>query len=231
MGLAYVFALVVGMGVLTIQAFLGATHEADGDADGDLDHDLHFEAGHDLHFDADGDADADADAVADVHAGMDAHADAAAVHGDGDHDLGLGGFVALFLSIRFWVFTSLGFGLSGTLLHYLTEVGAAATLATAIVMGLVSGLAVATAFRALKRTSGHAAENTHSAVGRVARVILPCDDNTTGKVRIELAGHSVDLMARTTGLRIEQGDMVVIEEVEDEVAQVSRAPDELQERL
>jgi hypothetical protein len=35
-------------------------------------------------------------------------------------------------------------------------------------------------------------------------------------------------MARTTGLRIERGDAVVIEEIEGDIAYVSRAPDELQ---
>ena len=43
-----------------------------------------------------------------------------------------------------------------------------------------------------------------------------------------LSGQSVDLVAKTTGLRIEKGDSVVIEEVDGDVAYVSRAPDELQ---
>ncbi|MBW2453465.1 MAG: hypothetical protein JRI68_03095 [Deltaproteobacteria bacterium] len=229
MGLAYLFALVVGLGILTIQAVLGskdadADHGADADADHDFDHD----------FDADADADFDADADADADLDADAHVDADAVHvhpgqAHVDQDMGFGSFVALFLSVRFWVFASLGFGLSGTLLHYLTSVGAVATAATAITMGLVSGLAVALAFRALKRTAGARPGHTGTAVGHLGRIIVPCADSVTGKVRIELGGETVDLMAKTTGLRIERGDIVVVEEVEGEVAHVSRAPDELQE--
>jgi hypothetical protein len=215
MGLAYVFALIVGLGILTIQAFLGskdadADHGADADADADLDADL--------------DADADADADADGHLG----ADSVHVHGQAaEQDMGFGSFVALFLSVRFWVFASLGFGLSGTLLHYVTSVGAVATAITAATMGLVSGLAVAMAFRTLKKTAGARPEHTSTAVGHLGRIIVPCGDQTTGQVRIVLGGHTVDLMAKTTGLRIERGDMVVVEEVEGEVAQVSRAPEEL----
>src|SRR5262245_44625695 len=62
---------------------------------------------------------------------VDAHWADAGGHGGHDHDHSHdhhGGarepsMVALFLSTRFWVFTSLGFGLSGTLLHVLNLAG------------------------------------------------------------------------------------------------------------
>jgi hypothetical protein len=47
-------------------------------------------------------------------------------------------------------------------------------------------------------------------------------------VRIEIGGRSVDLVAKTTGLRIERGDTIIVEDVEDDTALVVRAPDELQ---
>ena len=53
------------------------------------------------------DADADADAVG--HDAVHVHPG----HATADQDMGLGSFVALFLSVRFWVFAALGFGLSG----------------------------------------------------------------------------------------------------------------------
>ncbi len=237
MGLAYVFALIVGLGILTIQAFLGSKDaDADHGADADADHDFHVDADGHVDFDADADADFDADADVDLDAdaGADAHVGADSVHVHpgqaADQDMGFGSFVALFLSVRFWVFAALGFGLSGTLLHYVTSVGAVATAMTALTMGLVSGLAVAMAFRALKKTAGVRPQHTASAVGHLGRIIVPCGEQTTGKVRIELGGQTVDLMAKCTGLRIERGDTVVVEEVEGEIAHVSRAPDELQER-
>ena len=223
MGYAYVFALIVGAGILTIQSILGSK-----DADADADHD--FDADGDADLDGDFDADADLDADADVDADADADADGETdIDGHSAQEVAWdGGFVALFLSVRFWVFACLGFGLSGSLLT-LTSVGAIPTAITAIVLGLTCGLGAALAFRTLKRTSGALAEHAgHSAVGRIARVIVPLPETGIGKVRIELGGRSVDLMAKSTGLRIERGDQVVIEDVEGEIAQVCRAPEELQ---
>ena len=69
-------------------------------------------------------------------------------------------------------------------------------------MGLVSGLAAALTYRALRKTASAGAAHTSSTVGRVARVIVPMDKGVTGKVRIQVQGQSVDLMAKTTGVRI-----------------------------
>lgn len=224
MGYAYLFALVVGLGIVMIQAVMGSK-DADVDGDGDVDG---FDK--DLDFDADADADFDADADADVDADGD-------VDG-GDHDVstgvtgGVADLATLFLSIRFWVFFCLGFGLGGTLLTYLTGVGATATAITASALGVVSGLMAAMAFRTLKRTASQAVENTtRAAVGKVARVVVPPHAERLGKVRIELSGQTFDLLARTKGPRIDIGENVIIEEVEGEMAMVSRAPKELQEPL
>jgi membrane protein implicated in regulation of membrane protease activity len=209
MGYAYLFALIVGLGILSIQAVLGSKDGGDGDMDGDADADM----------DADGDADADADADGDADG--DAHTEQELAWSGAD-------FVTLFLSVRFWVFACLGFGLSGTLLHFVTSVGAIPTAITACILGLSSGLSAALMFRLLKRTASSVAEHTDSATGSIGRVIVPVSEASVGKIRIQLAGQSVDLMARTTGLRIERGDAVVIEEIEGDIAYVSRAPDELQ---
>jgi membrane protein implicated in regulation of membrane protease activity len=221
MGLAYVFCLLVGLGILMVQAVLGSKDMEGGGADKDF----HLEADHDVGFDAEADADLDADAEGELdgdHDQGDQH------HGaDKEHDFGIGGLVALFLSVRFWVFGALGFGLSGTLLTYLTSVGAVATFATAMILGIGSGLSAALAFRLLRRIASGAAEEASEAVGRVGRVIVPVDPAAKGKIRIELRGQSHDMVATTTGLRIERGDIVVIEDIEGEIAQVSRAPEEL----
>jgi membrane protein implicated in regulation of membrane protease activity len=221
MGLAYLFALLVGMGILTIQAVLGSKDaDTEGDVGADKDFDAHKDFDKDIALGGDaGDIDADADAHAEGDHG--AHHD----HGG----MGIAGAVALFLSLRFWIFASLGFGLSGTLLTYLTDVNDVVTLVAAIVMGLGSGLGAALAFRALKRTSSRTAEHTSSAVGRMGRVIVPVDKNSSGKVRIELDGQHFDLIAKSSELRIERGDLVVIDDVDGEIAEVSRAPRELSE--
>jgi membrane protein implicated in regulation of membrane protease activity len=232
MGPVYLFALVVGLGILSIQAIMGGKDaDADHDHDVGLDKDIDFAADADAELDADldGEVDMDADADADVDADADADADHDHDHDHG-HVGGFGGFVALFLSTRFWFFASLGFGLSGSLLTYVVGANSTATLVTSVVMGLVLGLGAALAFRALKRTASAHVSNTNRAVGSIGRVIVPVSNAGVGKIRIELQGQSVDLMARTEGVRIDIGDTVVVEEVDGEMAQVSRAPEELQSR-
>jgi membrane protein implicated in regulation of membrane protease activity len=259
MGLAYLFALVVGFGILLVQSLTGISKDvaAGADAHGELgaEADAHAEAGAEgeAHAEAAAETQAQAEVGADGHGvlGPDGalHADApAAVHVDAQHeaaahgsdvtgaaeghtkDVHAGeGLVALFLSTRFWIFAFLGFGLSGSMLHYLfSSVSGIAAFVTALVAGLGSGLAAALAFRALRNTASAPASNTATAVGRVARVLLPLTKDGVGQVRIELDGQTVDLMAKTAELRIERGESVVIEEIDGDVAQVSKAPAEIE---
>jgi membrane protein implicated in regulation of membrane protease activity len=225
MGYAYIFALVVGLGVLGVQAILGSKDvdaDKDFDFDGDADADLDLDA--DLDVDADASAgDYDFDADGDVHVG---HADA---HTAQELSWSGADFLLLFLSMRFWIFASLGFGLTGTLLSFLTRVDEIPTAIAAGVMGLVSGLIASLTFQMLKRTASQTAVHAMSAIGRVGRVIVLVPETGIGKIRVELAGQSVDLIARTSaGLRIDIGDAVVVEDLEGEIAEVSRAPEELQ---
>jgi membrane protein implicated in regulation of membrane protease activity len=66
-------------------------------------------------------------------------------------------------------------------------------------------------------------------VGKIGRVLIPCEEGKIGQIRIELRGQSVDVRARTDKLRVERGDQVIVEMMEGDMATVSRAPDELQE--
>jgi membrane protein implicated in regulation of membrane protease activity len=264
MGPAYLFALVVGFGILLVQALMGSKEtdgdahgdadahgelEAEGgdlhaDADGDVDHDVDHDVSHDVDHDVDHDVSHDADHDVDHDVSHDVDHDAHHDVGGGHKELGthgtegqagkdlsvVGGLAALLLSTRFWIFAFLGFGLSGTLLHYVFgSVSALATALTAIIAGLLSGLTASLAFRALRKTSSRTATNTTTAVGKVAKVLVPCTKDGLGQVRILLDGQTVDLPAKTTELRIERGDYVLIEEVDGDVAQVSKAPPEIEQ--
>src|SRR5262252_1089543 len=118
MGVVYLAALIVGLGVLSL-GLLGHgadAHGADlhvGGVHGDLGH------GH-----------------ASGHGADDAH-----------HQSGLFG-VALFLSLRFWSFALMAFGSVGTLLTWFALAGSAATALIAVAVGLFSGGLAATVFRA-----------------------------------------------------------------------------------
>ena len=213
MGSVYLFSLVVGLGILLAQAIMGSK-DADADAHGDHDFDHDFDI-----------TDADVDGEFE----LDGELDPAAADGHAEHesDLGIGGLAAILLSVRFWIFAALGFGLSGSLLHFLFRYPEPGTLITAIVMSLVCGFGAALAFRAVKRSSGGHTEHATSAIGRIGKVLLPVATDRPGQIRIELGGQTVDLLAKSNGVRIERGDVVIVEDVDGEIATVSVAPKEL----
>jgi membrane protein implicated in regulation of membrane protease activity len=188
MGLAYLFALVVSLGLLALQVVLSG-REVGGEA---ADHDVDHDADHD------------------GNDGHDAH-----------------GALAMFLSVRFWTFFALGFGMSGSLLHFLALAPAIAVFLIATFAGAGSGTFAALAFRALKRASTNTEARSSQAVGRIARVVVPCGRGLQGQVRIEIGGASVDLVATTDEIEIARGEAVIVEDVQDNVARVSRRPDEL----
>jgi membrane protein implicated in regulation of membrane protease activity len=144
------------------------------------------------------------------------------IHIEGDE-----GVVGLFLSTRFWVFTALGFGLSGALLHYFTTVWSVITFAVASGAGLASGLFATLVFRAVRRTSVSSTAHASKAIGKVGRAVAACQKGSLGKVRIELAGQVVDFLATTDDDAIERGEAVLVEDMKDGVAHVSKRPADL----
>ena len=137
------------------------------------------------------------------------------------------GPLAVVLSFRFWIFALLAFGLSGSLLHFLELAGALPTAILAGIAGLGSGTFASVVVRAVTRSSASSSANLSEAVGREARVLVACSKGRSGQVRIALRGQSVDLLAFTDEDEIARGEAVLIEEVRDGVAQVSRRPPEL----
>ena len=196
----YVFSLVLGAVLLGASILLGDT-ETDVEAEADLEMD----------FDADVDADADG-------------------HLDAPHDLGdLSGvdaagadfFLWTFRSIRFWTFFVAFFGLTGLLLDGLDLVPPLVSLPIAIGMGAVIGTGASYAVKFLSvQKLGQGAETT-AYVGKIARVILPIEPNGTGKVRLELQGTSVDMLA-TGEERFATNEEAMIIEIDGTTARVAR---------
>ncbi len=201
MGILYLAALIVGLGTIALQLFGAGDHAATADVDvgGDVD------------------VDADADADADAHAGV-VHEPAV----QGDH-----GIAPIFLSIRFWTFALMAFGLSGTLMHYLDLAHSAIVLGVAVALGLVSGFGASLTFRALAQAEANSGADSDEAVGQVGKVLVPLGKNARGKVRVEIKGQSVDLIATTDDDRIDAGQLVLVEEMRESTAHVSPAPPEL----
>lgn len=202
----YLFSVIVG-GILLAASILLGGHD-DADVDGAADADL------------DAAADADADVHADVHA--DAHADGL------DKDLGghgdISGFLFLFLSLRFWVFFLAFFGLTGLTLDMLDLVSSQwLGLGLAIGMGFFTGGGATALIKKLgSDTTGHVV-TTKDYIGKTARVVVPFEGTSLGKVRVDIKGSTVDLLA--TGLEEDAFDgkeEVLIVEMDGPRARVAR---------
>jgi membrane protein implicated in regulation of membrane protease activity len=206
MGIVYLAALIVGLGTILLQLVMSSTG---GDADAHV-----------------GGPDAEADSV---DAQADAHSDGGPdSHAGGHTGADIAGFFALFLSLRFWIFACLAFGMTGALATWLHLAGTAVTLVLSLVMGLGSGFLAAWAVRALVQSSVGADASNDDAVGAVGRVLLPFGRGKIGKIRIQLRGQSVDLVARTEEEeQLAVGAAVLVESLQGDQAVVSRAPNEL----
>jgi membrane protein implicated in regulation of membrane protease activity len=193
----YLFSVIVGAVLLGASILLGGHDDADIDAGGDVDADV------------DADADADGGLDKDVEIGG---------HGD------FSGFLYSFLSLRFWTFFLAFFGLTGVTLELLDLVGNDwVTLALALGMGLGTGAGAMAILRKLgAETSGHAVSSSDY-IGKTARVVVPFDGTGVGKVRVDLKGSSIDLLA--TGVEVDQyegREEVLIVEMEGSRARVAR---------
>ncbi|MGE0322199.1 MAG: hypothetical protein AB7K71_10655 [Polyangiaceae bacterium] len=206
MGIFYLAALIVGFGTIALQLLMGGSGDGDTEAGGG------------------GDADADTEAELD-HGDVSHDGEGAHVHADG-------GFLPIFLSLRFWTFSLLAFGLSGSLLHFLDWASSITALIVAVSLGLLSGFGVSWVFRALGRAQTTSGGTARDAVGQVGKVLVPCTKGGRGKVRIELRGQTVDFMVTTDEEALAAGDLVLVEDVDTAggntsgVLQVSRAPAE-----
>ena len=113
------------------------------------------------------------------------------------------------------------------MLHYLDLSSNVVAAAVAITLGMGSGLLASLTFRALSRAEPNSAASTGDAVGQIGRVLVPLGKASRGKIRIELKGQTVDLLATTDDETLEAGQMVLIEEVRETTAHVTQAPPEV----
>jgi membrane protein implicated in regulation of membrane protease activity len=192
----YIAALVLG-GVLLGASLLLGGHDADGpDADGpDLDG-------------VDADADVGLDKDLEVEKGVDV---------DGGTDA-----FWILRSFRFWMFFLAFFGLTGVTLDGLGLVQTPwITALLSVVMGFFAGGGAATAFRVLSKDETAEAPGANDYVGKSAKVLVAPKRGSVGKVRVEVKGQLVDLLA-TTEDEIGPDDEVLVIEMDGTRARIAR---------
>lgn len=136
----------------------------------------------------------------------------------------IGAILQPFLSLRFWSFMGMTFGLTGTLL---TCGGADATLTfgTATGLGLAIGWAAFRLFRLLTSEQVSGATGTRHIVGREGLVMLPVSPGVVGRIKIELESGTTELRAKGDKVSLAVGDRALILHVDPVgIAIVSRAP-------
>lgn len=175
----YYVALGIGGTLLLATLVMG------GDNDHDVDHDVDFDA--DVDMDVDVDADADVDHDIDHHVG---------VH-DGVGADAILGWLPL-TSVRFWMFFLAFFGVTGTVMtlaKMMSSTGAIAGISSAV--GYISGMGIVLTMRSLKKNQADSAVKSEDYIGETATVLVPVGKDNPGKVRVELRGRHIDLLAVT----------------------------------
>jgi membrane protein implicated in regulation of membrane protease activity len=224
----YLFALVVGGALLGASILLGGHDDTDlhgGDAGFDKDVDGFFDGGDaDAQLDADlshGDVDLDGDASVDLDGQIDTDVDdpSAATSGAGS----LGGLLLIFLSLRFWTFFLAFFGLTGIVLDGLSLAHPMVALACALLMGGGTGFTAVRVLRSLTRDSTTSSARSADYVGKTARVVIPVGEGRTGKVRVQIKGSTVALLAQGVDDELLGGEAeVLIVEMDGPRARVAR---------
>jgi membrane protein implicated in regulation of membrane protease activity len=113
---------------------------------------------------------------------------------DGPH--GPESFFYTVLSLRFWTFFLAFFGLTGFLFEGLGLVPWTwLSAAIALVMGLAAGAGAMWIIRKVQRDTTNSAVSSSDYIGKTARVLVGFGKGEVGKVRLEVKGSTIDLLA------------------------------------
>jgi membrane protein implicated in regulation of membrane protease activity len=128
------------------------------------------------------------------------------------------------LSTRSLTYGLFAFGFVGASLHALRLVAPWAALPIAAAAGVAVTLAVGTTLRAVGDPAASGEAALDEARGHAGRVLVPLSRDRQGKVRVQIKGQTVDLLATTTGGDLPAGTEVVVVNVRGDVAEVIAAP-------
>ena len=162
---------------------------------------------------------------ADGDASLTVHADPG---GAGGHaDSGGAGWASIFVSLRFYIFAAIAFGVVGAPVTAFGSVAPGLTFVVALLTGLFVGMATSLAFRALGKETLSSSASPSELRGQVGRVLVACEKGRRGKVRLTVRGQIVDFVATTDEPRLAPGAGVIVQEVHAERVHVCAAPIEL----
>jgi hypothetical protein len=198
----YLFAAVLGGGLLLLSMLGGGEHDTSHDVGG---HDFDHDVGHDVNGGHDG------------HGGHDAGADHDAHFRAGELVLGL-------FRPRNMIFFLATFGITGTLLTLLTSVSTFGGLVPSLAMGFGAMVVTHGVFVWLKRSETAVDVVSDAELeGSLARVTLPLTPGARGRIACSVGGREVHVVARLAAgyeQTLDAGREVVVLHMSDTVAEV-----------
>ncbi len=142
------------------------------------------------------------------------------------HEGPLGGaesYLYWLVSVRFWTFFVAFFGLTGLVFDGLGLVSSQlATVVIATATGTIAGGGAMFVLRRLTKDESSSAASTSDYIGRTGRVLVGFAAGGVGKVRLEVKGSSIDLLAMPEDDRTySPNDEVIVVEMSGLHAKVS----------
>jgi membrane protein implicated in regulation of membrane protease activity len=151
------------------------------------------------------------------------HAPALEAHAPGELGAHHAGAGHALLSLRFWTYLLAFGGAAGLALRLLAQTPEPwVALASAAVGALAGGGAHLVVARLASARGGTV--RTEELVGRTGRLLLPAAPGQSSRVRLSVGGALIDLTATTDEKRLEADEEVLVVQVKDGVAQVTRNP-------
>jgi membrane protein implicated in regulation of membrane protease activity len=200
----YWFCFVLGGAFVALSMFSG---DAFGDADADFDADLDADADFDGDLDGDVGGDLDGDVSGDIQVDTDVE-----LLRPNRRRKGLPALLSILTSFKFWTFGGCFFGLAGLLIGAVEPgLAPAMVLAIALTIGLLCGGTLVTTLRNLKHRQVNSLVRNEDFAGLPGIVELPFDAKSKGKVRLEVGGSTLHLVAQTDEQRdFQPGDAVLV---------------------
>lgn len=143
--------------------------------------------------------------------------------GEGGAIGGVGVVLGSFRSLRFWTFFLAFFGLSGAVLDGFGLVDSKlVTLGLALGVGGFAGFGATEVVRRLGADDSGRVATSQDYIGKSARVVVPVRSGSVGKVRIQLKGTTIDLLAEAIDGEFDAREEALIVEMDGAKARIAR---------
>lgn len=135
-----------------------------------------------------------------------------------------------FLSLRFWTYFLGVFGILGLLLANFSDVPEPARAMTSVATGLGVGLLVAYLMRVAPRFEVDSSAKTEDFLGAIGRVVVAIRPGQEGKIRLNLKGDIIELLALPSNDEsLEIGSDAIVVALENDRARVISRSELLEE--